>query len=78
MGKEGSINGEDLLDLHKRTREATHTLQANATEILEQAKRLELLTKDTPAWYSGTRAMRASPCYWHSGGSEPAISVSHS
>jgi predicted YcjX-like family ATPase len=38
----------ELARLHNRTREAT--------EIYEMAQRLEDLTKDTPAWYAGTRA----------------------
>jgi hypothetical protein len=29
---------------------------AEATGILDMAKELERLTKDTPAWYAGTRA----------------------
>jgi hypothetical protein len=49
-------DGEDLADLYGRTREAADALHAQAAEILEQAKQLERLTKDGPAWYAGTRA----------------------
>jgi predicted YcjX-like family ATPase len=48
--------GEDLPNLYNRTREAANALHAQALEIHELTKRLETLTKDTPAWYASTRA----------------------
>jgi DNA mismatch repair ATPase MutS len=48
--------GEDLLHLYIRTREAANSLHTQATEILEMAKDLERLTKDTPSGYAGMRA----------------------
>ena len=48
--------GEDLADLYNWTQDAGRRLEADATEIHELTKRLEDLTKDTPAWYAVTRA----------------------
>jgi hypothetical protein len=48
--------GEDLPDHYNRTREAANALHVQALEIRELTKRLETLTKDTPAWYAGIRA----------------------
>jgi hypothetical protein len=36
--------------------ERTRSPQDVRAQILEQAEELERLTKDTPAWYAGTRA----------------------
>jgi hypothetical protein len=47
---------ENLADLYGRARYAAQALHARATEIHELTKRLEHLTKDTPAWYATTRA----------------------
>jgi hypothetical protein len=49
--------GEDLADLYNWTQEAGSRLEADATEIHELTKRLEDLTKDTPAWYAVTRGL---------------------
>jgi predicted YcjX-like family ATPase len=48
--------GEDLARLYGETKTSTDALHAKAAEILEMAKQLEHLTKDTPAWYATTRA----------------------
>jgi len=50
------MDGGELAKLYGETKTAADALNARAAEILEQAKRLEKLTKDTPAWYAGTRA----------------------
>ncbi len=49
-------DGENLAGLYNQVREATDVLHANATEVLQLTQRIERLTKDTPAWYPGTRA----------------------
>ena len=43
-------------DVGHKLAEAARKLYAQAAEILKFAERLEALTKDTPAWYAGTRA----------------------
>jgi hypothetical protein len=50
------MDGEDLAGLYGETRAAAAALRAKSAEIHELAERLELLTKDTTAWYAGTRA----------------------
>lgn len=42
--------------MYERAQVAARNLQARADEVLDLAQRLEELTKDTPAWYAGTRA----------------------
>jgi predicted YcjX-like family ATPase len=50
------MDGEELAKLYGETKTAADALHAKAAEILEMAKQLEHLTKDTPAWYATTRA----------------------
>lgn len=50
------MDGTELVDVIKRTQDATQDLHARAEEILEMTQEIERLTKDTPAWYAGTRA----------------------
>ena len=49
------MNSVDLVELYQRTQDAARRLEAEAAEIHELTKRLETLTKDTPAWFAGTR-----------------------
>jgi hypothetical protein len=44
------MGGEELERLRAEIEEAADALHAQAAEILEQAKELERLTQDTPAW----------------------------
>ena len=50
------MDGEEIAKLYNRMQEATDALRAQAEEILGLSQRLEQLTKDTSAWYAGTRA----------------------
>ena len=40
----------------RRTKRAADALHARSAEIVGLAQHLEDLTKNTPAWYAGTRA----------------------
>ncbi len=44
------------MELYGQTKLAADALHANAREIHELTERLEALTKDTLAWYIGTKA----------------------
>ena len=50
------MDGGELVELYGETTVAADALQAQAAEVHEMTERLEHLTKDTPAWYAGTRA----------------------
>jgi hypothetical protein len=50
------MDGGELVDLYTRTQNAAQALHAQAAEIHELTKRLEELTKYTPARYATTRA----------------------
>jgi hypothetical protein len=54
--EEEGMTSENLADLYGRARHAAEALHAQAKEVQELTERLERLTKDTPAWYAGTRA----------------------
>jgi hypothetical protein len=54
------MDGGELAKLYGETKATADALPANAREIHELAQRLEALTKDTPAWYVGTRAKVAA------------------
>ena len=56
MPIEESMDGGNLTEVYNRTREAADALYAKASEIHGLTSRTEELTKDTPAWYAGTRA----------------------
>ena len=43
------------MKLYGETKTAADALNAQSTRVLNLAERLEKLTKDTPAWYAGTR-----------------------
>jgi hypothetical protein len=55
--EEEAMASENLADLYGCVRHTAQDLHAQAAEILDLTKRLEELTKDTPAWYVTTRAM---------------------
>ena len=46
------MGSENLVDLYNQTRDAADALHARAAGIVDLTKRLEELTKDTPAWYA--------------------------
>jgi hypothetical protein len=50
------MEGEELERLRVEIEEAADALRAKAAEVHQLTQRLEALTKDTPAWYAGTRA----------------------
>jgi hypothetical protein len=50
------MDGKELADLYGSARYAAQALHARAEEVRELTKRLEELTKDSPAWYATTRA----------------------
>ena len=50
------MDGENLADLYNQTHDAARIFQRVAQEIDDLTERLEHRTKDTPAWYGGTRA----------------------
>jgi hypothetical protein len=58
------MDEENLPHLYNRTRTAADVFHAQAIEILEMAKELERLTKDTPAWYASTRARVEARLPW--------------
>jgi hypothetical protein len=43
----------ELVERYQRTQDAARRLEAEAAEVHELTKRLEILTKDAPAWYAG-------------------------
>jgi hypothetical protein len=49
------MDGEELAKLRGEIEAAANSLHAQAVEIHELTKRLETLSKDTPAWYAGMR-----------------------
>jgi hypothetical protein len=50
------MDGENLADLFDQTHDAARIFLRVAQEIDDLTERLEHRTKDTPAWYGGTRA----------------------
>ncbi len=49
------MDGKELADLYGSARYAAQALHARAEEVRELTKRLEELTKDTPAWGTPAR-----------------------
>jgi hypothetical protein len=51
-----SVDDRGLVEVYNQTQDTPRDLHSKAEEIHELTKQFEELTKDTPAWYAGTRA----------------------